>query len=94
MLAVNYSLKDEHRHFTFNNELKSVKGLQTKRILLVEDLCDSGKTLEEMCDAHLFGLSVATCVPLYKPHTSCIKPDFYARTYEGNGWVDFAWEKK
>jgi len=92
MVAVNYSLKDDRRHFAFNNEIRNTRNFHHKSILLVEDLADSGNTLRELCEDHMQGMYVRTCVPLYKPHTSCIVPSFYARTYEGNGWVDFFWE--
>ena len=59
----------------------------TKNTLIVDDICDSGKTLTEMLAPNL------TAVLHYKPHTSNITPDFYANKFGSDDWVVYPWEQ-
>ena len=56
-------------------------------ILLVDDICDSGVTLEK-------APGVWTAVLHYKPHTSCFQPSMWADIHEGNEWLIYPWETK
>jgi uncharacterized protein len=55
--------------------------------LVVDDICDSGVTLDK-------GPGVYTAVLHYKPHTSCFKPNIWSEIHEGNEWVIYPWETK
>ena len=55
--------------------------------LLIDDIADTGETL--------FNTSaVYTASLVYKPHTSKIKPTFYAYEHTNDDWIVFFWEKK
>ena len=55
--------------------------------LVVDDICDSGVTLDK-------GPGVYTAVLHYKPHTSCFKPNVWATKHEGDEWLIYPWETK
>jgi len=54
--------------------------------LVVDDICDTGKTLEE-------APGVYTAVLHYKPHTSCFEPNLWANLHEGDEWIIYPWER-
>ena len=58
----------------------------TKNSLIVDDICDSGKTLSEMLAPN------PTAVLHYKPHTANITPNFYASKFGSNDWIVYPWE--
>jgi len=55
--------------------------------LVVDDICDSGVTLEK-------SPGVYTAVLHYKPHTSCFKPTLWSKIHEGDEWILYPWENK
>ena len=55
--------------------------------LVVDDICDSGVTLEKTP-------GVWTAVLHYKPHTSCFQPNMWANIHEGDEWLIYPWEDK
>jgi len=55
--------------------------------LVVDDICDSGVTLEK-------APGVWTAVLHYKPHTSCFQPNMWADIHEGDEWLIYPWENK
>mgnify|MGYP003641762393 FL=1 len=55
--------------------------------LVVDDICDSGVTLEK-------APGVWTAVLHYKPHTSCFQPSIWADIHEGDEWLIYPWETK
>ena len=64
--------------------------------LIVDDICDSGKTLDDLVNkyqtlySHPFNLE--TAVLHYKPHTSCFSPTLWAKQWDTDDWVVYAWE--
>ena len=58
-----------------------------KNTLVVDDICDSGVTLEK-------APGVWTAVLHYKPHTSCFQPNIWSEIHEGNEWIIYPWETK
>ena len=56
------------------------------QVLIVDDICDSGKTLQEYKE-------YTTAVLHHKPHTSCFTPTIYANLHEGDEWVIYPWER-
>tara|TARA_Y100000389_G_scaffold120635_1_gene117982 strand:+ start:202 stop:795 length:594 start_codon:yes stop_codon:yes gene_type:complete len=62
-------------------------GLVGPNTLVVDDICDSGVTLDK-------GPGVYTAVLHYKPHTSCFQPTMWSEIHEGNEWLIYPWETK
>ena len=60
-------------------------------VLVVDDICDSGETLRPFTDPYI---KSTTAVLHYKPHTSTIKPDFYAVESISDEWIVYPWEEK
>ncbi len=58
-----------------------------KNTLVVDDICDTGVTLEK-------GPGVYTAVLHYKPHTSCFQPTMWSEIHEGDEWLIYPWETK
>jgi hypothetical protein len=56
-----------------------------KNTLVIDDIADSGVTLEK-------APGVYTAVLHYKPHTSCFKPNLWAELHEGDEWLIYPWE--
>jgi len=66
--------------------------LKGKRVLIVDDVSDTGKTLSEikgMVGKEALEVRVATLH--YKPH-SIFKPDYYSQST--SDWVVYPWEKE
>jgi hypoxanthine phosphoribosyltransferase len=55
--------------------------------LVVDDICDSGVTLEN-------SPGVWTAVLHYKPHTSCFQPSIWSEIHKGDEWVIYPWERE
>ena len=60
-------------------------GAVGKNTLVVDDIADSGVTLEN-------APGVYTAVLHYKPHTSCFKPNLWAELHKGDEWLIYPWE--
>ncbi len=61
-------------------------------ILIIDDIADSGKTLEfviKLLKEHLPNATIKTAVLFYKPKSK-IKPDYYVE--ETTDWIVFPWE--
>ena len=54
--------------------------------IIVDDICDSGKTLKEFQGYN-------TAVLHYKPHTSSFTPNLYSNKHEGDEWIIYPWER-
>ena len=54
--------------------------------VIVDDICDSGKTLKEFQGYN-------TAVLHYKPHTSSFTPNLYSNKHEGDEWIIYPWER-
>jgi hypoxanthine phosphoribosyltransferase len=54
--------------------------------LVIDDIADSGKTLEN-------SPGVYTAVLFYKSHTSTFKPNIWGKEHEGDEWLIFPWER-
>jgi hypoxanthine phosphoribosyltransferase len=63
----------------------------TKNTLIVDDICDSGKTFIEI-DSKYPNLKFA-CLHL-KPHTSKFTPHIWAGSWISDDWVVYPWENK
>ena len=66
---------------------------QSKKILIVDDIIDSGRTMENVIiklqsSYEKCNYKIAT---IFYKQTACISPEFYIN--EANEWIDFFWEK-
>lgn len=57
------------------------------KTLIIDDICDSGKTLSEYKNN-------LTCVLIHKPNTSFFTPNFYGYEHKETNWIQFPWENK
>ena len=71
-------------------KIKAFDGDVKGRILLVDDIFDSGKTMEAVLD-HLNGKQVTTATIFWK-ETAKNKPDYYAEVAKENEWIVFPFE--
>jgi len=55
--------------------------------LVIDDICDSGKTLRE-------GVGVYTATLYFKPHTSNYTPSIWAKEHKGDEFIYFPWERQ
>ncbi len=79
--------------------LMDVSALEGKKVLVVDDVADSGKTLKmvmEMISAHGLSLDGSTTVPveakcavIYRKPRSVIDPDFVWKNTDL--WINFPW---
>jgi|OSPMetMinimDraft_2_1075162.scaffolds.fasta_scaffold00002_2 hypoxanthine phosphoribosyltransferase len=69
-----------------------LNNIENKRVLLVDDVADTGKTLEVAMQAiSLFYPSDIKIATLYIKPRTIIKPDYYYKTTEK--WIVFPWDK-
>jgi hypoxanthine phosphoribosyltransferase len=70
--------------------------LTGKRILVVDDVWDSGRTIVAVCErVRMVGGEPVTAVLHYKPTHSAyadVRPDYYAA--EIAGWIQYPWDPK
>ncbi|MDD2888952.1 MAG: phosphoribosyltransferase family protein [Aliarcobacter sp.] len=64
----------------------------TKKVLIVDDIVDSGETMREILKVlkEKFPKVEFKLATLFYKNTALIKPDFSVR--EANEWIDFFWE--
>lgn len=97
LLPVSYSSKkgkgDDRNH---TNQLPVIEG--KKKILILDDICDSGHTLKEVADAYLNGSNVAvyTAAIYYKRimNPPIIPNLIWVIIPEDAPFVTFPWEKQ
>ena len=61
--------------------------MYSKNVLIIDDICDSGQTLEEVLTDN------PTAVLHYKPHTSIFKPTLYSEEFKNDDWIVYPWER-
>ena len=76
--------RDEVQIKAFHGDVKN------KKILILDDIWDSGKTMEVVLDS-LDCEDVTTATLLWK-ETAKEKPNYYAEIVRDNEWVVFPWE--
>ena len=73
-----------------------VKGDIGPDTLIVDDICDSGETLDKLVKKYQtlysFPFNLKTAVLHYKPHTSCFEPTFYSEKWNKDVWLVYPWE--
>ena len=68
--------------------------------LIVDDICDSGETLDKIVKKYQtlysYPFNLKTAVLHYKPHTSCFEPTYVQskpiKFYDD--WIIYPWEKE
>ncbi len=91
MVAVSYSSKqgngDNKNH---SNQLPTLK---QRKILIVDDIADSGKTLHELVEYYKNDNDVETATCYYKYVNKIHEPTYYGYAIDDDfGWVIFPWE--
>jgi len=100
LLPVSFSSKDGNGdNKNHENELPTIQGdfKFPPKILIVDDICDSGKTLYELYEYYASrGHAVRTASLYFKYHPTeqqIFEPDFYWNvTIAGDPWINFPWE--
>jgi xanthine phosphoribosyltransferase len=66
---------------------------EIKRVLVVDDIADSGETLDVVMKSLICGNSNIEfkSATLFYKHTSIYEPDFWLN--EADDWIDFFWER-
>ncbi len=84
---------DDNKEKTITADSKDIAHLRDKRILIVDDLLDHGRTMKFVLDV------IAICEPqdikvavLYWKPRSIVIPDFYIEKCDDDIWIDFPWE--
>ena len=91
------SYTDENKpgEITFDQVLgiKFVSKYRDKRVIIIDDLSDKGKTLIELnsfFDSQQF--SNYKFATLYIKNSTSYVPNFYIKNFDDNIWLDFPWE--
>lgn len=85
-----YKDKDKLRSITIWNPIDKNK-LKQKRVVIIDDICDSGDTLKyciNYCKPYVKSFTTVTL--LYKK-IAVVKPDYYGA--ETDKWIVFPWER-
>ncbi|WP_320034468.1 phosphoribosyltransferase [Campylobacterota bacterium DY0563] len=63
-----------------------------KRVLIIDDIVDSGETMEEILKllAEKFPKVEFKLATIFYKKTACLQPDYAVK--EAKGWIDFFWE--
>ena len=66
--------------------------IKARRILLIDDICDSGHTMNDVSDYYTPSLEIETA-SLYVKEDSVIQPTYYWKFLKADDpWIDFPWE--
>ena len=93
MISINWSTRDSGIKSIGND---TIKLLQDKKVLIVEDIVDSGKTLTEMIDSLRDVCSFHVAALIYNTSQNIV-PEFYDVTIDRTEyahWINFFWEDK
>ena len=86
--------KLNEKYFSLQCEFKNLDHLSGKRVLLIDDLVDSGDTLKfavNFINTHGSPRILHTAVVYVKPHAKYY-PNFYIKNLPDNNHVIFSWE--
>ena len=79
-------------------DIPMAKGDIGPNTLIVDDICDSGETLDKLVEKYQtlysYPFNLKTAVLHYKPHTSCFEPTLYAEKWNKDVWLIYPWEKE
>ena len=91
-------IKNQRGAITFSRDLAKTSPNIGSKVLLVDDLADSGITLKKSIDwlQHFYGFylyeQIRTAVLFYKAASS-FKPDYYINYLEDSPWIHMPFEK-
>ena len=77
-----------NKKFKPYNEALEMTNIARQKVLVVDDISDSGETLLK---AETFGFQTAT---LTVRHSTIFYPDFYCDKIEDDSWLVFPWERE
>ena len=77
--------------FIILNQLGALDSHELDRVLIVDDIADTGKTLNDFKRAFKIMDASLTTATLFVKDRSIIKPDFYVE--ETTDWIVYPWEK-
>jgi len=73
--------------------VKNLAHLEGKRVLLIDDLVDSGRTMKlAVTELKRCCVSEVKTLVLLKKASAELKPDFYLKEIQDYSWVTFPWE--
>lgn len=70
----------------------SINMQESKNVLVVDDLADTGLTLQKVKDVAKFYDCSWTFATLYVKPKTCFKPDYTIRSFFNDEWIVFPWE--
>jgi hypoxanthine phosphoribosyltransferase len=80
-----------------NLGIPMTKGTISSETLIIDDICDSGVTLDEFYNKHqvnyAFPFNLKTACLHYKPNTSKFIPTFWSGQLETDDWIVYPWER-
>jgi hypoxanthine phosphoribosyltransferase len=73
-------------------------GTISPNTLIIDDICDSGKTFKEYFDyyqiQYSYPFNLKTACLNYKPQTSSFQPTLWANQWDKKDWIVYPWERK
>jgi xanthine phosphoribosyltransferase len=95
LFALHVSLRDMQRDEMISQEVRRI--INTKNVLVVDDICDTGDTLASVDDKLAeIQCNVKTAVLIHNLGQDVFDPDFYGREVnktERPCWIVFPWEE-
>lgn len=77
------------------NGLNRLKFADYKRVLLVDDIIDSGKTMKLIFNRKFKFKKLKVACLHWNPYNMCgIKPNFYAEKKYNSEWIVYPWEER
>lgn len=67
------------------------RDFSNSNILVVDDICDSGRTMEYII-GEISQYAKPFAMTLFHKDSSIFKPDYYVRKAEEDNWIRFCWE--
>jgi len=75
-------------HITIDSPYDVPYSEPSPKILIVDDISDSGKTLRDVL--HHFSRANVKTLTIHYKETSLVKPDFFVR--KAKNWIEYPWE--
>lgn len=93
LVPVDYSSNRGKGDNIGQHENKLVELPKDSRVLIVDDICDSGFTLSELVEHYEYYLyDTPKTYSIYLREESVFTPTYHSVFVKGNNWVNFPWE--